>query len=389
MHRTAIWRPATLSPRGYAPEPPATAAGRRRGCRRRRAAARRRAATRTTTRRPSDGQLNVLVLIIDSLRAGSRRRVSARRRSRRRTSTRSPTAGVRFSRAFPEAMVTVPARRSIFGSRRIFPFRDWTPNTEIGTSPGWLPIDDPQKTFTTALRDNGYWTAQVSDNPFIAFMKAFEPFRQTFHEWQTIVGQSGFRQDPRERPARGGRPLAAPFLRDDRYMPGMRKYLANTGEGRDEEETCAARVFMGARDVLDDARRREPFALTWTASTRTSPGARRRSTSTCTAIRATRAPRWASTPYGFAQQLHARAAAPPPRRVRRRGHDDGQLARALHGALPRARAPQEHGDRAAGRPRLSARRARLHRQGALAAPPRARAGAVRGRAPGRPRGAAR
>ena len=45
-------------------------------------------------------------------------------------------------------------------------------------------------------------------------------------------------------------------------MPGMRKYLANTGEGRDEEETCAARVYKEARDLLDDARRRQPFALT-------------------------------------------------------------------------------------------------------------------------------
>ncbi len=208
-----------------------------------------------------DSQLNVLVLIIDSLRADH---VGAYGAPLVQTPNVDALAnrGVRFTRAFPEAMVTVPARRSIFGSRRIFPFRDWTPNTEIGTSPGWLPIDDPQKTFTSTLRDNGYWTAQVSDNPFIAFMKAFEPFRQTFHEWQTIVGQSGFRNPPENVPLEAVNHWLPPFLRDDRYVPGMRKYLANTGEGRDEEETCAARVFMRASDVLDEARRREPFVLT-------------------------------------------------------------------------------------------------------------------------------
>jgi arylsulfatase A-like enzyme len=208
-----------------------------------------------------DGQLNVLVLIIDSLRADH---VGAYGAPLVQTPNVDALAnrGVRFNRAFPEAMVTVPARRSIFGSRRIFPFRDWTPNKEIGTSPGWLPIDDPQKTFTSALREEGYWTAQVSDNPFLAFMKAFEPFRETFHEWQTIVGQSGFRNPPENVSLEEVNHWLPPFLRDERYVPGMRKYLANTGEGRDEEETCAARVFQRASDVLDEARRREPFALT-------------------------------------------------------------------------------------------------------------------------------
>jgi arylsulfatase A-like enzyme len=90
-----------------------------------------------------DGQLNVLVLIIDSLRPDH---VGAYGSPQIRTPNIDALAnrGLRFSRAFPEAMVTVPARRSIFGSRRIFPFRNWKPNKEIGTSPGWLPIDDPQ-----------------------------------------------------------------------------------------------------------------------------------------------------------------------------------------------------------------------------------------------------
>ena len=42
----------------------------------------------------------------------------------------------------------------------------------------------------------------------------------------------------------------------------MRKYLANSGGGVNEEETCAARVFKEARATLDQARLRQPFCLT-------------------------------------------------------------------------------------------------------------------------------
>ena len=92
----------------------------------------------------SEEPLNVLFVIVDTLRPDH---VGAYG-SQVRTPNIDAVAerGLRFTRAFPEAMVTVPARRSIFGARRIFPYRNWTPNKEIGTSPGWLPIDDPQRT---------------------------------------------------------------------------------------------------------------------------------------------------------------------------------------------------------------------------------------------------
>jgi len=215
----------------------------------------------TDERAGSDGRLNVLVLIVDSLRPDH---VGAYGSPQVQTPTIDALAarGLRLTRAFPEAMVTVPARRSIFSSKRIFPYRNWKPNPEIGTSPGWLPIDDPQRTFTTVLRDEGYWSAQVSDNPFIAFMKAFEPFRDTFDQWTTIVGQSGFYEDPDSIPMSTVRQWLPPILRDERYMPGMRKYLANSGGGKDEEETVCARLYKDAAELLDQAKRRQPFALT-------------------------------------------------------------------------------------------------------------------------------
>jgi arylsulfatase A-like enzyme len=206
-------------------------------------------------------RMNVVLLIIDSLRPDH---VGAYGSPQVQTPNvdRLANRGLRFNRAFPEAMVTIPARRSIFTCRRIFPFRNFVPNPELGQSPGWLPIDDPKRTFTSVLRDHGYWVAQVSDNPHLAFTKAFEPFRMSFDHWTAILGQSGFYKPPETVPWSVVRQWLPPQLRDDRYLPGMRKYLANTGAGVDEEETCAARVFKSASDLLKEARTRQPFALT-------------------------------------------------------------------------------------------------------------------------------
>ena len=207
------------------------------------------------------GRMNVLLLIIDSLRPDH---VGAYGSPQIQTPNVDSLVnrGLRFNRAFPEAMVTIPARRSIFTCRRIFPFRNFVPNPELGKSPGWLPIDDTERTFTSVLRNEGYWVAQVSDNPHLAFANAFEPFRQSFDKWTSIVGQSGFYKPPETVPWRVVRQWLPPQLRDERYMPGMRKYLANTGAGVDEEETCAARLCKNAADLLEEARLRQPFALT-------------------------------------------------------------------------------------------------------------------------------
>ena len=147
----------------------------------------------------SPGQMNVLLVIVDSLRPDH---VGAYGSPQIRTPNVDALAarGLRFNRAFPEAMVTIPARRSIFTTKRIFPFRNFVPNEELGQSPGWLPIEDTEQTFTRELHRQGYWVGQVSDNPHTAFTKAFEPFRRSFDAWYTVVGQSGTLRPPESVP---------------------------------------------------------------------------------------------------------------------------------------------------------------------------------------------
>jgi arylsulfatase A-like enzyme len=169
--------------------------------------------------------------------------------------------GVRFNRAFPEAMVTIPARRSMFTCKRIFPYRNFKPNLELGTSPGWLPIDDVEHTFTSELRRHGYWTAQISDNPHLAFTQAYKPFRKSFDHWKSIPGQAGTFKPASTVSLETVYEWLPPFLRDERYVPGMREYLANSGAGVREAETCAARLFTEAANTLDAARLRQPFCM--------------------------------------------------------------------------------------------------------------------------------
>ncbi len=206
---------------------------------------------------------NVVLIVLDSVRPDF---VGAY--GSRRVHTPNMDAliakGLRFNRAFPEALVTVPARRSIYTGQRIFPYRNFEPRADLGVSPGWAPIDDLDRTMVKVLRDAGYRTVQVTDNPPVGFSKSFRPFRLSWDTWVSIEGRVGTRNPPEtvsDREVR--RWLPRELWSNDRYVNGMKKNLANTGYGRDEEQSDAARVFNEARNQLDAlARGDQPFLLT-------------------------------------------------------------------------------------------------------------------------------
>lgn len=212
-----------------------------------------------------DGQgvRNVVLIVIDSLR---RDFVGAYGSRRVRTPNIDALAskGLRFNRAFPEALVTVPARRSIYTGQRIFPYRNFEPRADLGVSPGWEPIEDLDRTVVKVLRDAGYRTVQVTDNPPVGFSQSFRPFRLSWDTWVSIQGRVGTRNPPETVSDHQVRRWLPRGLRqNDRYLKGMKKNLANTGYGRDEEQSDAARVFGEARRQLDAlARGDKPFVLT-------------------------------------------------------------------------------------------------------------------------------
>jgi len=202
---------------------------------------------------------NIVLVIIDTLRADH---VSAYGGHAHTPNIDSLAArGVRFTRFYPEAMATVPARRSILTGRRVWPFRGWHRYPTLRHTPGWQPIDDPATTFTSALSRSGYWTGYVTDNPFLAFSPLYEPFRDSFNRFDRIRGVLG-----RGAPVDAVTPAQLdhwliPELRTPYTVDRQRRYLAAGGYAHDESRSWCARVFTQAAATLDRAAGHAPFAL--------------------------------------------------------------------------------------------------------------------------------
>jgi arylsulfatase A-like enzyme len=201
---------------------------------------------------------NVLVLVVDTLRADHVYGDHAK------TPTMDALAreGLSFTRAFPEAMPTVPARKSILTGRRQFPFRHWHDYPGLMAMPGWTPIPDLDSTFTSVLRRAGYWTAYVTDNPFLGFSRSYERFRRTFDRFERKGGEVGV-ANPRYKVS--DQELAHwlhPVIRGDPAVrERVRLYMANGGYWHDDSRSFAARVYTDAVKVLDAAAHKPPFAL--------------------------------------------------------------------------------------------------------------------------------
>ena len=201
-------------------------------------------------------RLNVVVIVVDTLRADH---VYG---DRARTPNMDALArdGLRFTRMFPEAMPTVPARNSILLGRRIFPFRGWRGHRGMAKEPGWSPLGDAGDTFTSVLRRNGYWTSYVTDNPFLGYAPGYARLRRSFDRFDRTGGQAGGKG--RGVSDRELRHWLHPAIEDGESRERLRKFLGNANRYyHDERRSFAARVFRDATALLDVARRKRPFAM--------------------------------------------------------------------------------------------------------------------------------
>jgi arylsulfatase A-like enzyme len=201
---------------------------------------------------------NLLLVIVDSLRADAVFENGIRTPAMDALARR----GLRFTQAFPEAMPTVPARNSILSGRRQFPFRGWSDRRGLLSSPGWVPLEDTRSALPAVLRRAGYWTAYVTDNPFLGFAGPYAPFRRSVDRFARTGGQIG-----------GNKPISSvpdhvldhwlhPAIRDNaRARRRVGLYLANSRPWEDASQTFAGRVFGDAIRTLEVAARRRPFAL--------------------------------------------------------------------------------------------------------------------------------
>jgi arylsulfatase A-like enzyme len=199
---------------------------------------------------------NLILVIVDSLRADA----VYERAIGTPNLDELVRQGVRFTSAYPEAMPTVPARNSILSGRRTFPFRHWHDHQGLLASPGWAPLRDVQSSLPAVLRKAGYWTAYVTDNPFLGFSVPYAPLRRSVHSFVRTGGQIGGSHPVSSVPDHVLRHWLHPAIAPEkRRRVGM--YLANSRSWQDERRSFAAKVMKDAVRALDAGAWHRPFAL--------------------------------------------------------------------------------------------------------------------------------
>jgi arylsulfatase A-like enzyme len=207
--------------------------------------------------RPPDGP-NVLLVIMDSLRADA----VYDRWVRTPNMDALARRGVRFTNVFPEAMPTVPARNSILTGRRQFPFRGWYDRDGLLAAPGWEAFDHVDRSLLATFRREGYWTAYVTDNPFLGYAPPYGRFRYSVNRFVRTGGQIGGRLKASSVPGHILRHWVHPSYDTPKVRARVGKYLANSHPWKGPDYTFAGRVFHHALHELDVAAARHgPFAL--------------------------------------------------------------------------------------------------------------------------------
>jgi arylsulfatase A-like enzyme len=203
------------------------------------------------------GAMNVVVIVMDSMRADHVYGAGAKTPVWNKYLRES----LRFTRAYPEAMPTIPARRSVMSGKRIYPYRGWHPYDGLPPQPGWEPVGSDGKMWTEVLQDEGWTTGYVTDNPHI-LLPVHKNFRKRLDRVELIDGQVPLRRKPTGTVTQAELDhYIQPALRGSRHEPRMKAYLEANPRGRPESEFLSPRVFTTASGWVEWARTRQPFAL--------------------------------------------------------------------------------------------------------------------------------
>ncbi|MFL6031564.1 MAG: sulfatase-like hydrolase/transferase, partial [Rubrobacteraceae bacterium] len=200
-------------------------------------------------------EMNVVLIIIDSLRKDH---VGAYGNSWIKTPSLDAFAreSLRFTRAYPESLPTICARRAIHTGFRTFPYKDRPSEQRHAPAYGWLPIPREQATLAETLEARGYQTMLVTDT-YHQFRPPMD-FNRGFDTYHWIRGQ----EKDHYRPIL---PASDEEIQEHYLLHGealkARQYLANTRDRETEEDWFAPRVFLRATEFLEAASKREPFFL--------------------------------------------------------------------------------------------------------------------------------
>jgi len=168
-----------------------------------------------------------------------------------------------MTRAFPESLPTLPARRAIYTGRRVYPFDkgDFRLKGDFVGAPGWGPIPEDEPTLAEILHDAGYRTALISD--VYHMFKPSKNFWRGFDQWTFLRGQE-------TDPARSGPRLSQAEL--DYWLPKemqnkgaiafIQQSLMNLRDRTAEEDYFAPRVLKESALWLEQNQDADKFFLT-------------------------------------------------------------------------------------------------------------------------------
>jgi arylsulfatase A-like enzyme len=170
-----------------------------------------------------------------------------------------------MTRAYPESLPTLPARRAIYTGRRVYPFHngDFRLKGDFVGAPGWGPIPEEQRTLAEILKSAGYRTGLIAD--VYHMFKPSKNFWRGFDQWTFLRGQE---MDP----ARSGPRLTQEEL--DAWLPEemrgteqgradfVQQCIMNIHDRKLEEDYFAPRVLQEATRWLEQNRDAGKFFLT-------------------------------------------------------------------------------------------------------------------------------
>jgi len=159
---------------------------------------------------------------------------------------------LRFTRAAPESLPTLPTRRALHTGQRVWPF--WSSNNgckgDFVGAPGWGPMDEDQDTVAEQLSEAGYRTAFITDT-YHQF-KPSKNFHRGFQTWEWIRGQESdpYRRGPAIPDAEVLKHIPKALRKKKHLVQRHRAFLQNVHDWKTEEDTFPARVFRTAADWL-------------------------------------------------------------------------------------------------------------------------------------------
>lgn len=168
-----------------------------------------------------------------------------------------------MTRAFPESLPTLPARRALYTGQRVYPFHgaDFKLKGDFVGAPGWGPIPEEQPTLAEMFHDAGYRTGLIAD--VYHMFKPSKNFWRGFDQWTFLRGQE-------KDPSRSGPAITQEQI--DYWLPKawqdpgridfIKTCLLNMHGRVHEEDYFNARVMTEAACWLEENRDAERFFLT-------------------------------------------------------------------------------------------------------------------------------